>query len=122
MKIGIGVRFASEDLIPEGKIDLTKALSNDEEGVIALNTDIVINTPSLLTQINELPDMIENDWQLVTSENGQIMLDGTRIEIIAKQVKQSKHNHAQIIIHNDSSATAITAKGREILVEINILE
>jgi len=119
LEIGVGVRFANEDLIPE-ETDLTEALS--AEGAIYLNTDIVINAPSLLAQINELPDMIENGWQLVISDNGAVMLDGTRVEIIAKQVKQSKRNRAQIIIHDDGSATAITAKGREIRVEVNTPE
>jgi hypothetical protein len=38
-------------------------LSNDD-GTIDLNSDIVTGGASLLQQINQLPEMLENGWQL----------------------------------------------------------
>jgi calcium-activated chloride channel regulator 4 len=119
--IGVGVRFADDDLIPE-ETDLTQALST--EGVINLNTDVVTNAPSLLAQINELPDMQQNGWQLFQSDTGQVevMVNGTRLVVIAKHVKQSNRKRAQLIRHGGGSVTAITANGREIQVQVKTPE
>jgi YD repeat-containing protein len=117
---GEGVRFTDNATIPEN-VDLTKALSNDD--AIDITTDIVTEGPSLLNQINDLPDMQANDWTLVQNQESnelEVMIDGTRlvtIEILA--IKQAKrHRKEQIHIHDDGTATVITTQGREILVQI----
>jgi len=118
--LGEGVRFTDNAIIPED-VDLTEALST-EDG-IDINTDVVTDGPSLLNQINDLPDMQANDWELVQNqESGKldVMVDGTHlvtIEILA--INQAKrHRKAKINIHGDGTVTVITVKGREILVEI----
>jgi hypothetical protein len=60
--LGEDVQFDNNDLIPE-EMDLTAASSTD--GVIDLNTDVVLDAPSPLTQINDLPEMQDNNWELV---------------------------------------------------------
>ncbi|EDN66252.1 hypothetical protein BGP_5330 [Beggiatoa sp. PS] len=117
---GEGVRFADNALIPEA-VDLTEALSTDAG--IDMTTDIVTDGPSLLNQINDLPDMQANEWALVQNQESgelEVMVDGTRlvtIEIIT--IKQAKRNRkSQINIHDDGTVTVITTQGREILVEI----
>ena len=82
--IGSRVVFARNELIPAGA-DLTLALVDDfaEEGVTAvnLNTDVLPanavsqnpQSPSLLEQVNSLPQLKDNNWQLEqSSANGQI--------------------------------------------------
>jgi hypothetical protein len=117
--LGEGVRFVDNATIPED-VDLTEALST-EDG-IDINTDIVTDGPSLLSQINDLPDMQTNGWALVQNQesgNLEVMVDGRRLGIKPKQVKQAKrHRKGQININDDGTATVITAQGREILVEI----
>ncbi len=47
------------------------ALSNDD-GTIDLNSDIVTGGASLLQQINQLPEMLANGWQLAQdAETGE---------------------------------------------------
>jgi len=116
---GEGVRFTDNVLIPEGT-DLTAALTID--GKIDFSTDIVTDAPNLLTQINALPDMQDNNWQLEQNDGQlEVMVDGTRMRVKPKQVKQAKR-HSEITIHDDGTVTVITAKGREILVEVEALE
>ncbi|EDN69331.1 hypothetical protein BGP_0376 [Beggiatoa sp. PS] len=117
---GEGVRFADNALIPEAA-DLTEVLSTDNG--IDLTTDIVTDSPSLLNQINDLPDMQANEWALVQNqETGEleVLIDGRHlvtIEIVT--IKQAKrHRKAKINIHDDGTVTVITDQGREILVEI----
>ncbi|EDN72371.1 hypothetical protein BGS_1071 [Beggiatoa sp. SS] len=117
VKIGAGVRFVNKDLIPEGS-DLTAALSTHDG--IDMNTDLVINAPSLLSQINALPKMQANNWQLVTNpETGQleVMLENTRLVVVPLQIKQTKRR-PQLILHDEGRVTIVTAKGREILVDL----
>jgi len=121
MTFGAGVRFTDNDLIPEGT-DLTATLTTD--GEIDFSTDVVTDAPNLLNQINALPDMQDNNWQLEqNADRLEVMVDGTRMRVKPKRVKQAKRNRrAEIIIHDDGTVTVITAKGREILVEVEALE
>jgi len=121
VEIGTGVRFTANDSIPE-ETDLSAALTTD--GEIDFSTDVVTDAPSILTQINDLPDMQDNDWQLEQNDGRlEVMVDGTRMRVKPKRVKQAKRNRrAEIIIHGDGTVTVITAKGREILVEVQALE
>jgi len=121
VEIGTGVRFTDNDSIPE-ETDLSAALTTD--GEIDFSTDVVTDAPSLLTQINALPDMQDNDWQLEQNDDRlEVMVDGTRMRVKPKRVKQAKRNRrAEIIIHGDGTVTVITAKGREILVEVQVVE
>ncbi len=50
VKIGTGVCFTNNDLIPKG-LDLTIALLTTQEGKIDFNTDVVINSSGILKQI-----------------------------------------------------------------------
>jgi len=117
---GEGVRFADNAIIPE-QTDLTEALSTDDG--IDITTDVVTDGPSLLSQINDLPDMQANEWKLIQNQESgklEVVVDGIRLVIIPKQVKQAKRNRkGQINIHDDGTVTVITAQGREIVVEIN---
>ena len=115
--IGTGVRFTANDLIPE-ETDLSAALTT--YGEIDFSTDVVMDAPSLLNQINALPDMQDNNWQLEQNDGRlEVMVNGTRMRVKPKRVKQAKRNRrAAIIIHGDGTVTVITAKGREILVEV----
>jgi len=121
VEIGTGVRFTDNGSIPE-ETDLSAALTTD--GEIDFSTDVVTDAPSLLTQINALPDMQDNDWQLEQNDGRlEVMVDGTRMRVKPKRVKQAKRNRrAEIIIHGDGTVTVITAKGREILVEVQVVE
>ncbi len=123
VNLGPGVRFTENEQIPE-ETDLTAALSTNE--TIDINTDIVTGSPSLLTQINELPEMQQNDWQLVNADSGQVevMVNGTRYIVIPKRVKQAKRNkrRAQLIREDKNHVRLITATGREIWVELEIAE
>ena len=62
MTLGEGVRFVDNATIPE-QIDLTEALSTEDD--IDITTDVVTDGPSLLSQINDLPDRQANEWELV---------------------------------------------------------
>jgi hypothetical protein len=117
--LGEGVRFTDNATIPP-EVDLTQALVTDDG--IDLTTDIVIDGPNLLTQINELLEMQTNEWELTqNSDTGEleVMVDGSRLVIKPKQVKQAKrHRQPEIITHDDGMVTVITAQGREIFIEI----
>jgi len=123
--IGKGVRFANGTLIPE-KVDLTDALLGDD-GTIDLNSDIVIggDVPSLLKQINQLPKMLENGWQLEQdAETGEyyVMVRDIRFVVIPLRVRQAQRgSEVQLKIHSDNvHVTLVTAQEREILVEIQV--
>jgi len=121
VEIGTGVRFTANNSIPEGT-DLSAALMTD--GEIDFSTDVVTDAPNLLKHINALPDMQDNNWQLEQNDGRlEVMVDGTRMQVKPKRVKQAKRNRrAEIIIHDDGTVTVITAKGREILVEVQAPE
>jgi len=118
-KLGMGVRFISNDIIPIG-MDLTMSLSVN--GVINFNTDVVQNAPNLLFQVNDMPDMQDNNWQLVqNTDTGQmeVTVDNTRLIVIPKRIKQTAPNRrVQIIGHGNGKVTVITAQRREILVQL----
>jgi hypothetical protein len=121
--LGEDVQFTDDNLIPE-EIDLTAASSTD--GVIDLSTDVVLDAPSPLTQINDLPEMQDNNWELVQNpDNGQleVTVDGIRLVVKPKRIKQSKRNRrAQIIGHGQGKVTVITALKREISFQLEIAE
>jgi len=120
VKIGAGVRFTHQDQIPTGT-DLTAALvvnfADNRPPTIDMNTDVLINAPTLLEQINELSEIKDSDWQLVQNpENGQLELtiENVRFAVLPVQVKQT-NRHAKLTINPDGSVTFITAPGREII-------
>jgi len=120
IKIGAGVRFTHPDQIPTGT-DLTAALvvnfADKFPPTIDMNTDVLINAPSLLEQLNELSEIKDNDWQLVQNpENCQLELtiEGVHFAVLPVQVKQT-NSHAKLTINPDGSVTFITAQGREFL-------
>jgi len=120
IKIGAGVRLTHPDQIPTGT-DLTAALvvnfADNRPPTIDMKTDVLINAPTLLEQLNELSEIKDNDWQLVqNSENGQLELtiEGIRFAVLPLQVKQT-NSRAKLTINPDGSVTFITAPGREIL-------
>jgi hypothetical protein len=121
VKIGGGVRFTQNDQIPTGT-DLTAALVvnfvDNRLPTIDMNTDVLINAPSLLEQINGLFEIKDSHWQLVqNTENGQLELtiEGIRFAVLPVQVKRV-NNQAKRAIHPDGeSVTFITAQRREIL-------
>jgi acetyltransferase-like isoleucine patch superfamily enzyme len=120
VKIGAGVRLTHNDQIPTGT-DLTAALvvnfADNSPPTIDMNTDVLINAPTLLEQINELSEMKDSDWQLVQNpENWQLELtiEGIRFAVRPVQVKQT-NSHAKLTIKSDESVIFITAQGREIL-------
>jgi len=121
--LGEGVQFDNDDLIPED-IDLTVASSAN--GVIDLNTDVVLDAPSPLVQINDLPEMQDNNWELVQNpDNGQleVTVEGIRFVVKPKRIKQSKRNRrAQIIGHGQGQVTVITVLKREISFQLEIAE
>jgi hypothetical protein len=119
--IGEGVRFANATLISAG-LDFTEALSSDD-GTLNLNIDIVTETPSLLEQINQLPDMLANNWQLKQeAETGEyyVIANDVRVIVIPLQVRQAQHgSNVHLTIHPDGvQVTLVTAQEREIHVEI----
>jgi Leucine-rich repeat (LRR) protein len=121
--IGKGVRFADGTLIPEG-LYLTDALFRDD-GTIDLNRDIVTGGASLLQQINQIPEMLANGWQLEQdAETGEyyVMVRDIRIVIIPLRVRQARRGSGvQLKIHPDGvHVTLVTAQEREILVEIQV--
>jgi hypothetical protein len=120
VKIGAGVRFTYQNQIPTGT-DLTAALvvnfADKSKPTIDMNTDVLINAPTLLEQINELSEMKDSYWQLVQKpENGQLELtiEGIRFAVLPVQVKQT-NSHAKLTINPDGRVIFITAQGREIL-------
>ncbi len=125
VKIGAGVRFVSNDLIPE-EADLTVALlkpfAENSPAAIDMSTDIVTNdnAPSLLSQVNEIAILNDNDWQLTQNDNGQLQLTITDINydinyaLTPERVKQAKANQAKLTLNRDGSATFVTKPGREI--------
>jgi len=120
VKIGTGVRFTHQNQIPTGT-DLTAALvvnfADNLPPTIDMNTDVLINAPTLLEQINALSEIKDSDWQLVQNpENGQLNLtiEGVRFAVLPVQVKQT-NNRTKLTINPDESVTFITAQGREIL-------
>jgi len=120
--IGKGVRFANATLIPAG-LDFTEALSSN--GTLDLNIDIVNDVPSLLEQINQLPDMLANSWQLKQdAETGEyyVMASDVRVVVIPLQVRQAPHgSDVHLTIHPDGvHVTLVTAQEREIHVEIQV--
>ncbi|MCK5876959.1 MAG: hypothetical protein KAG43_04935, partial [Candidatus Marithrix sp.] len=115
LDIGKGVSFISNDIIPTG-IELSA------DGMIDFNTDFAQDTPNLLTQINDLPEMQKNDWQLVQN-NGQLEVNIGDIlfVVIPKRIKQT-NRPVQIIGHGKGKVTVITAQGREITVQLEVIE
>ncbi len=120
VKIGAGVRFTHHDQIPTGT-DLTAALvinfADNRPPTINMNTDVLIEAPTLLEQINGLSEIKDSDWQLVqNTENGQLELisEEIRFAVLPVQLKQT-NSHAKLTINPDKSITFITAQGREIL-------
>ena len=99
--IGSGVIFASNALIPEGTdLNLTLVSEFDEAGSLPINLDADVlaetkvyketDNPTLLKQINSLPKIKDNDWQLVQNpENGQLELtiEGVHFVLSSLQVK-----------------------------------
>jgi len=121
--LGEDVQFTNNDLIPED-MDLTAASSTN--GVIDLNTDVVLDAPSPLTQINDLPEMQDNNWELVQNpdnEQLEVTVEGIRFVVKPKHISQSKRNRrAQIIGHGQGQVTVITTLKREILFQLEIAE
>ncbi len=103
---------------------MTAASSAD--GVIDLSTDVVLDAPSPLDQINDLPEMQDNNWELVQNpDNGQleVTVESIRFVVKPKRIKQSKRNRrAQIIGHGQGKVTVITALKREISFQLEIAE
>jgi hypothetical protein len=130
--IGKGVVFDDNALIPEGS-DLTLALVSElpqpESVAINLETDVLAETqastktdnPPLLKQINTLPKMKANDWQLVQNpENGQLELtiEGVHFVLIPVQVTQvSADQPAGLTVYDDNSVSFVTGKGRKIFAQ-----
>lgn len=122
VKIGVGVRFIANGLIPLG-IDLTAALSisfaENMPFTIDMNSDVLADseTPSLLEQVNELPELEEN--QLVqNATNGHLELHkgGIRFAVLPMQMKQGKTSKpGKLTVNPDDSVVFLTAPGREIL-------
>jgi len=122
--LGEDVQFAKDDLIPED-IDLTAA-SSSADGVIDLSTDVVLDAPNPLDQINDLPEMQDNNWELVQNpDNGQleVTVESIRFVVKPKRIKQGKRNRrAQIIGHGQGQVTVITPLKREISFQLEIAE
>jgi hypothetical protein len=90
---------------------LTAASSTD--GVIDLSTDVVLDAPILLNQINDLPEMQDNNWEV----------EGILLVVKPIHIKQSKRNRqAKILGHGQGQVTVITALKREILFQLEIAE
>jgi len=130
--IGSGVIFASNALIPEGTdLSLTLVSEFDEAGSFAINlgADVLAETrvyqetdnPTLLKQINSLPKIKDNDWQLVQNpENGQLELttEGVHFVLIPVQVTQvSASQPAGFTVYDDNSVSFVTGYGREIFAQ-----
>ena len=129
--IGSGVVFARNELIPAGA-DLTLVLVDDfaEEGVTAvnLNTDVLPDnavsqnpqSPSLLEQVNSLPQLKDNNWQLEQSPaNGQIELAIGETVYVATpvQVTQVSPERAAFVTVYGDGVGFVTGLGREIFAE-----
>ncbi len=120
VKIGAGVRLTHNDQIPTGT-NLTAALvvnfADKSKPTIDMNTDVLINAPTLLEQINELSEMKDNNWQLVeNTKNGQLELtiEDVHFAVLPVQVKQT-NSRAKLTIKPDEHVIFITAQGREIM-------
>ncbi|MEK8016232.1 MAG: FG-GAP-like repeat-containing protein, partial [Candidatus Parabeggiatoa sp.] len=130
--IGTGVIFDNNALIPSGS-DLSLVLVSefDEAGSLAINLDADVlaetkvyqetDNPTLLKQINSLPKIKDNDWQLVQNpENGQIELtiEGVHFVLIPVQVTQvSASQPAGFTVYDDNSVSFVTGYGREIFAQ-----
>lgn len=120
VKIGAGVRLTHNVQIPTGT-NLTAALvinfSDKNKPNLDMNTDVLINAPTLLEQINALSEMKDNNWQLVQNpKNGQLNLtiERVRFAVLPVQVKQT-NSRAKLTIKPDEHVIFITAQGREIM-------
>ncbi|RKZ54024.1 MAG: hypothetical protein DRR16_14210 [Candidatus Parabeggiatoa sp. nov. 3] len=130
--IGKGVVFDNNALIPSGTdLSLTLVSEFDEAGSVAINlgADVLAETrvyqetdnPTLLKQINSLPKIKDNDWQLVQNpENGQLELtiEGVHFVLIPVQVTQvSADQPAGFTVYDDNSVSFVTGYGREIFAQ-----
>jgi len=129
--VGSGVVFARNELIPAGA-NLTLALVDDfaEEGATAvnLNTDVLPanavsqnpQSPSLLEQVNSLPQLKDNNWQLEqSSANGQIELaidDTVYVATPVQVIQVSTEQAAGVTVYGDGVGF-VTGFGREIFAE-----
>mgnify|MGYP003571917197 CR=1 FL=1 len=121
VEIGDGVRFANEEVIPEGA-DLTDAIAktfaDTLPDAVDMQTDVVTDAdaPSLLAQVNDVPDLKEKDWQLTQDpETGELTLtvgDLSYAVIPVSLKHQAKKPHAGLTINPDGSVSFVTAKGR----------
>ncbi len=120
--IGDGVRFVSDEVIPEGA-DLTAAISKEFAETLPpavdMGTDVVTDkgAPNLLEQVNDVPYLKENDWQLTQDpETGELKLTVGDISyaVIPVRLQQAKEPHAGFTPNLDGSINFVTAKGRDI--------
>ncbi|HEC85535.1 MAG TPA: VCBS repeat-containing protein [Thioploca sp.] len=121
--IGVGVRFVSNYLIPDGA-DLTAAISTGYAEympqAVDMNDDVVTeeDVRSLLAQVNDLSEFKRNGWQLTQNpETGQLELTVGNISyaVIPVGVKQTNAKKHGKHFNRDGSIDFVTAKGRHIL-------
>jgi hypothetical protein len=129
IRLGKGVRFASYSLIPKHLelIALLPALPNSlncAETVIGpervdLSTDIVQPSEGILTAINALPYLKDNDWEI--SQNTrygylQLSLETIRFAVQPVSVKRATDT-AYLQVQDDQSTRFITDTGLDILAQ-----
>jgi acetyltransferase-like isoleucine patch superfamily enzyme len=120
VKIGRGVRFIDNAGIPEGA-HLTAAISKKFAETLPqaldMSTDVVTDAPNLLEQVNDIPYLKDNDWQLTQDpETGVLKLTVGDISyaVIPVRLQQTKKQHAGFTPNLDGSVNFVTAKGRYI--------
>ncbi len=129
IRLGKGVRFASHSLIPKHLelIALLPALPNSlncAERVIGpervdLSTDIVQPSEGILTAINALAYLKDNDWEI--SQNTrygylQLSLETRRFAVQAVSVKRATDT-AYFQVQDDQSTRFVTDTGLDILAQ-----
>ncbi|MDM8564425.1 SpvB/TcaC N-terminal domain-containing protein [Candidatus Halobeggiatoa sp. HSG11] len=127
---GTGVKFADNSLIPENadlSLSLLKEFSKDDSA-INLNDDVVPDNilnpekqqPTLLKQINSLPQLQDGNWQLEQNSAGylKIEVDGVLFVLETVQVTQvSSKQPAGFKLDSTENVTFTTGYGREIFAQ-----
>jgi N-acetylmuramoyl-L-alanine amidase len=86
---------------------------------VDMRVDVVKKAPSLLTQVNELPELKNNHWQLTQdpeTDQLRLTLEGVNYAVFPVRVWQQA-KPAQFTAKRDGSVIFVTTLGREIVAQ-----
>ncbi|HEC84294.1 MAG TPA: right-handed parallel beta-helix repeat-containing protein [Thioploca sp.] len=128
VKLGKGVRFTSNQQIPTDleQTELLPTLPNSlactdkvtQPAHVDFSTDVLLEGENILSAINQLPSLKDNDWEMTQEDDGNLHLsrDTLHFAVQPSSVKRSTES-AQLQVQDDQSIRFITDTGRNILTQ-----